>query len=66
MKKIIPIVAIWTLLLTSCSSANIAAPVEIIPQNLTSLDSFYSQELVWDNCKDDKKFQCAEIQVPGD
>ena len=56
MKKIIPIVAIWTLLLTSCSSANIAAPVEKIPQNLTTLDSYYSQELVWSDCKDDKKY----------
>jgi pimeloyl-ACP methyl ester carboxylesterase len=66
MKKIIPIVAIWTLLLTSCSTSNSSAPKENIIQNLTTLESFYSQELVWDNCKDDKKFQCAEIQVPVD
>jgi pimeloyl-ACP methyl ester carboxylesterase len=66
MKKIIPIVAIWTLLLTSCSSSDNSAPVETIPQNLTSLDSYYSQELVWSACKDDKKFECAEIEVPVD
>jgi pimeloyl-ACP methyl ester carboxylesterase len=30
------------------------------------LDSYYSQELIWTDCKDDKKFQCAEIQVPVD
>ena len=66
MKKIIPIVAIWTLLLTSCASSDNSAPVETIPQNLTTLDSYYSQELVWSDCKDDKKFECAEIQVPVD
>ena len=66
MKKIIPFVAIWTLLLTSCSTSNNSAPEENITQNLTTLESFYSQELVWNNCKDDKKFQCAEIQVPVD
>jgi hypothetical protein len=66
MKKIIPIIAIWTLLLTSCSSSNNSAIEETIPQNLTNLESFYSQELVWDDCKDDKKFECAEIQVPVD
>ena len=66
MKKIIPIIAIWTLLLTSCSSSNNSAIEETIPQNLTNLESFYSQELVWDDCKDDKKFECAEIQVPID
>jgi len=66
MKKIIPIVAIWTLLLTSCSNTNNSAKEETIPQNLTSLDSYYSQELVWSDCKDDKKFECAEIQVPVD
>lgn len=66
MKKIIPIVAIWTLLLTSCSSSDNSAPVETISQNLTTLDSYYSQELVWSDCKVDKKFECAEIQVPVD
>ena len=66
MKKIIPIIAIWTLLLTSCSSPNNSAPVENVTPNLTNLESFYSQELVWDGCKDDKKFECAEIQVPVD
>ena len=63
---IIPIVAIWTLLLTSCASSDNSAPAETIPQNLTTLDSYYSQELVWSDCKDDKKFECAEIQVPVD
>lgn len=66
MKKIIPIVTIWTLLLTSCSSSNNSATEETTPQNLTNLESFYSQELVWKECKDDKKFECAEIQVPVD
>ena len=66
MKKIIPIIAIWTLFLTSCSSSNNSAPVENVTPNLTNLESFYSQELVWSDCKDDKKFQCAEIQVPVD
>ena len=66
MKKIIPIIAIWTLLLTSCSSSNNSGSSENVTQNLTNLESFYSQELVWKDCKDDKKFQCAEIQVPVD
>jgi pimeloyl-ACP methyl ester carboxylesterase len=66
MKKIIPIVAIWTLLLTSCSSSNNSSVPAASPEELTNLDSYYSQELVWDDCKDDKKFECAEIQVPVD
>jgi len=66
MKKIIPIVTIWTLLLSSCATSNESATEDSIAKNFTSLESYYSQELVWTNCKDDKKFQCAEIYVPID
>ena len=66
MKKIIPIVAIWTLLLTSCSTSNNSVSEETPTQNLKTLESYYSQELVWTECKEDKKYQCAEIQVPVD
>jgi len=66
MKKIIPIVTIWTLLLSSCATSNESATEDSIAKNFTSLESYYSQELVWINCKDDKKFQCAEIYVPID
>ena len=66
MKKIIPIVAIWTLLLTSCSTSNNSVSEETPSQNLKTLESYYSQELVWTECKEDKKYQCAEIQVPVD
>jgi len=66
MKKIIPIITIWTLLLSSCATSNESATEDSIAKNFTSLESYYSQELVWTNCKDDKKFQCAEIYVPID
>ncbi|MEY3531904.1 MAG: hypothetical protein RLY68_906, partial [Actinomycetota bacterium] len=66
MKKIIPIVTIWTLLLSSCATSNDSATDGSTAKNFTSLESYYSQELVWKDCKDDKKFQCAEIQVPID
>ncbi|MBJ7394298.1 MAG: alpha/beta fold hydrolase [Candidatus Nanopelagicales bacterium] len=66
MKKIIPIVTIWTLLLSSCATSNDSAKDDSIAKNFTSLESYYSQELVWKDCKDDKKFQCAEIYVPID
>ena len=66
MKKIIPIVTIWTLLLSSCATSNESATEDSIAKNFTSLESYYSQELVWKDCKDDKKFQCAEIYVPID
>ena len=66
MKKIIPIVTIWTLLLSSCATSNESATDDSIAKNFTSLESYYSQELVWKDCKDDKKFQCAEIYVPID
>ena len=66
MKKIIPIVTIWTLLLTSCASSNDLAIEETTSKSFTSLKSYYSQELVWADCKEDKKFQCAKIQVPID
>jgi pimeloyl-ACP methyl ester carboxylesterase len=66
MKKIIPIVALCALVLTSCSSSNNSSVPAASPEKLTNLDSYYSQELIWTDCKDDKKFQCAEIQVPVD
>ena len=66
MKKIIPIVTIWTLLLSSCATSNDSAKDDSMAKNFTSLESYYSQELVWKDCKDDKKFQCAEIYVPID
>ena len=66
MKKIIPIVTIWTLLLSSCATSNESATEDSTAKNFTSLESYYSQELVWKDCKDDKKFQCAEIYVPID
>ena len=66
MKKIIPIVTIWTLLLSSCATSNDSATEDSTAKNFTSLESYYSQELVWKDCKDDKKFQCAEIYVPID
>jgi pimeloyl-ACP methyl ester carboxylesterase len=66
MKKIIPIVTIWTLLLSSCATSNDSATDGSTAKNFTSLESYYSQELVWKDCKDDKKFQCAEIYVPID
>ena len=66
MKKIIPIVTIWTLLLSSCATSNDSAKDGSMAKNFTSLESYYSQELVWKDCKDDKKFQCAEIYVPID
>ena len=66
MKKIIPIVTIWTLLLSSCSTSNDSATEETTSKSFTSLESYYSQELVWADCKQDKKFQCAKIQVPID
>jgi pimeloyl-ACP methyl ester carboxylesterase len=66
MKKIIPFVALCALVLTSCSSSNNSSVPAASPEKLTNLDSYYSQELTWTDCKDDKKFQCAEIQVPID
>jgi pimeloyl-ACP methyl ester carboxylesterase len=66
MKKIIPFVALCALVLTSCSSSNNSSVPAASPEKLTNLDSYYSQELIWTDCKDDKKFQCAEIQVPVD
>jgi hypothetical protein len=64
--KIGALILIGSFFFTSCSSINNSAPIETIPQNLPSIDSYYSQELVWLDCKDDKKFECAEIQVPVD
>jgi len=66
MKKIIPFVALCALVLTSCSSSNNSSVPAASPEKLTNLDSYYSQELIWTDCKDDKKFQCTEIQVPID
>jgi len=66
MRKIIPFVALCALVLTSCSSSNNSSAPEASPVKLTNLDSFYSQELNWTDCKDDKKFKCAKIQVPVD
>jgi pimeloyl-ACP methyl ester carboxylesterase len=66
MKKIIPFVALCALVLTSCSSSNNSSVPAASPEKLNNLDSYYSQELIWTDCKDDKKFQCAEIQVPVD
>ncbi len=66
MKKIIPIVTTWTLLLSSCATSNESATDASRAKSFTSLESYYSQELVWKDCKDDKKFQCSEIYVPID
>ena len=66
MKKIIPIVAIFALLISGCSSSTNSTSTKSTPEALNNLDAFYSQELIWTDCKDDEKFQCAEIQVPVD
>ena len=66
MKKIIPIVVIGAFLLSSCTSSSPVAQEKIIENVAQNLESFYSQDLVWQDCKDDKKFQCAEIFVPVD
>ena len=53
-------------LFTACSVEEMSIVKQVDRSEFLSLISFYSQELVWDNCKDYKKFECAEIQVPVD
>ena len=62
--KIIVIMNI--VIFTACSTEEMLTVKQVDRSGFSSLVSFYSQELVWDNCKEDKKFQCAEIQVPVD
>jgi pimeloyl-ACP methyl ester carboxylesterase len=54
------------LFLTGCTiSADSGLRKESV-NNFKNIESYYSQELVWQDCLVDKKFQCAEIQVPVD
>ena len=66
MKRIIPLIAIATLLITSCAKSSETAQVNANETTFSDLASFYDQELSWKNCKDDRKYECAEILVPID
>jgi pimeloyl-ACP methyl ester carboxylesterase len=66
MKNFKGLVICSLLVISGCSLSPNSLVNSPVKDNFSNLDSFYSQELVWDNCKDDKKFQCAEIQVPVD
>ena len=65
MKKLLSLIFI-SVLVTSCASK----PQENSQQEVTNnspknLEKFYSQELTWEKCED-KKFDCATIEVPVD
>jgi pimeloyl-ACP methyl ester carboxylesterase len=66
-KKILFSLFSVTFLLASCSAqpgveVQVKAP-EIVADNLSS---FYTQELTWQDCVEDEKYQCAVIKVPVD
>jgi hypothetical protein len=66
MKKIISLFVISTFVLSGCASPDSSTQAvenEIIFDDLAS---FYEQELIWKECDDDKKFECAKIRVPVD
>jgi pimeloyl-ACP methyl ester carboxylesterase len=66
MKKIISLFVISAFVLSGCASPDSSTQAvenEIIFDDLAS---FYEQELIWKECDDDKKFECAKIRVPVD
>ena len=65
MKKIFFVLFLSVFLLTSCSTTSSNEADANPTLNLTGLEKFYNQELSWKSC-DDKKFECASIEVPID
>jgi pimeloyl-ACP methyl ester carboxylesterase len=66
MKNFKRLVICSLLVISGCSLSPNSVVYSPVKDNLSNLESFYSQELVWSDCKEDKKFECSEIQVPVD
>ena len=54
------------LFLTGCTISVDSGLRKESVNNFKNLESYYSQELDWQDCQDDRKFQCVDIQVPID
>jgi len=65
MKKLIVLI-LSSVLLSSCASTTETNANDVIENKPQDLGSFYAQEIKWSSCKEDKRFECAEILVPID
>jgi pimeloyl-ACP methyl ester carboxylesterase len=63
MKKLISIFLV-SLIISSCTSSTQTQVDNIIENRPQDLASFYDQKIKWSKCKDDNRFECAELLVP--
>jgi hypothetical protein len=65
MKKLIVLI-LSSFILSSCASTSETDAIDVIENRPQDLASFYAQEIKWSGCKEDKRFEYAEILVPID